>query len=416
MSSAFSPESHADQAQQILEVLSTLNYRTGELEEYLDQISLGVSSLIGLDWSVVTICERQTETVMASSLDQVPINSTHALHGTLTETVVHTGAALAVDDVLTQPELGAPPPGYRAYLGVPMITAAGETIGTICSFSVHPRRFTAAEIRVAELFAERAAAAIDNYRLFQQQQRFSECLEAEVAQRTAELRRAQAKLVDKERLAAIGEFAAMIVHEIRNPITTILLGLSALGREPLSDRNQQRLALALEEAERLQNLAKEILLHGKPQTLSKVRCDLNQFLETMAERLQDMPAGAQRYLVFEACQEPLAVEVDENKLKQVLINLVRNAFEAIDPEETVTYRALKDPSGNICIQIHNGGPPIPEHVLPLLNRPFASTKLGGTGLGLAVVRRIVAAHGGTLKIQSAESHGTIVSVILPRAL
>ncbi|BAS59413.1 GAF sensor signal transduction histidine kinase [Leptolyngbya boryana NIES-2135] len=99
-------------------------------------------------------------------------------------------------------------------------------MGTICSFSQQHHQYSQDLIASVELFAERAATAIDNYRLYQQQQQFNELLEAEMIKRTIELRAAQAKLIEQERLAAIGEFAAMIVHEICNPLTTVQLGLN----------------------------------------------------------------------------------------------------------------------------------------------------------------------------------------------
>lgn len=409
------PETAGDwqRAQQILEVLSTLNYRTGELDGYLQQIARGVSSLLNLDWSVVTICQGGEERIMASSLPVVDKNDVYSLHGTLTETVVKTGSTLAVEDALAHPEIGCPPEGYQSYLGIPMITSTGEVLGTICSFSVTPRHVTPAEVRTVELFAERAATAIENYRLFKQLQHLNENLEAEVAQRTEELRLAQSRLIERERLAAIGEFAAMIVHEIRNPVTTILMGLTAIKPEVQGDRNQRRVTLALDETERLQNLVKEILLYSKPQSLDKAPLDLNQSIESMLEHLRELPAGVDRQLIFEPAPEPLQVLSDKDKLRQVMINLVRNAYEASPPGGVVTCRVLADTSGYACIQVHNTGEPIPPHLLPLLNRPFCSTKVEGTGLGLAVVQRIVAAHGGSFAIASTVETGTVVSVRLP---
>lgn len=412
---AYGSEDHWQQAQQILEVLSTLSYRTGELSQYLQQIACGVSSLIELDWSVVTICQDGQERVMASSLPIMGENDVYSLHGTLTETVVKTGSVLAIDDALAHPEMGSPPEGYQSYLGIPMITSMGEILGTICSFSVSPRHFTPAEVRTVELFAERAAAAIENYRLFQQLQHLNQHLEAEVMQRTEELRLAQARLIDKERLAAIGEFAAMIVHELKSPVTTILMGLTAIQPEVPGERNQRRVALALEEVERLHNLVKEILLHSKPQALEKSQYDLSQLLESMLERLQDIPDGSDRQLVFIPASEPLPVLVDKDKLKQVMINLVRNAYEAIPPGETVTCIALAESSNYACIQVRNNGEPISPNLLPLLNQPFCSTKIGGTGLGLAVVRRIVAGHGGSFSIESSAETGTVATIRLPLA-
>lgn len=104
----------------------------------------------------------------------------------------------------------------------------------------------------------------------------------------------------------------------------------------------------------------------------------------------------------------------KDKLKQVFINIVRNACEAVAEGDTVTWAVDNciHPD-QVCIQIHNNGNPIPPDVLPRLTEPFYTTKSSGTGLGLASVKRIVEAHGGELSIRSTAEDGTIVSVQLP---
>jgi signal transduction histidine kinase len=405
-----------EQAQPILEVLSSLSYQTGELDGYLQEIACSVSHLLELDWSVVTLCKDEIERVMASSLDMGDEDCVFSLHGTLTETVVKTGQTLCVEDANTHPEYGCPPEGYVSYLGVPLQTHRGEVIGTICSFCIEPRLFTSEEVRTVELFAERAATAIDNYYLYQQQREFNQILEAEVIKRTEELRLAQAQLIERERLAAIGEFASTIVHEIRNPVTTILMGLNSFKKSATSERDKVRVSLALEEAERLQNLLKEILLYAKPQTLQLEELDVNEFIEKTLLSLDEMPEAQGRQIEFIPITPNVKILGDRDKLKQVLINLVRNACEAIAPGEIVTCTIERetDPS-QICLSIHNGGTLIPEDLLPKLTQPFCSGKPGGTGLGLAIVKRIVDAHGGTLMIQSDAIAGTIVKITLPVA-
>lgn len=404
------------QAQQILEVLSSLSYRADQLDEYLQQIAQGVSQLIGLDWSVVTVCQDGQERVMASSLDLGEGEHIYSLHGLLTATVMQTGCSLTVEDAIQKPEYGNPPAGYFAYLGVPLRTGLGEVIGTICSFHGQPRKFSEEEVRTAELFAERAATAIDNFRLYQQQRQFNERLEAEVARRTAELKTAQAQLIEQERLAAVGQFAAMIVHEIRNPMTTIRMGLNYFKKTALAEAAQERLSLSLDEVARLENLLNEILLYAKPQVVQQVELDLNALIESTLPLLREMPAAIDRPIQFTPLPAAALVKGDKDKLKQVLINLIKNACEAIDPGEIVTCQVEEDStSHHLCIQVHNGGAPIPPEVLAKITQPFCSTKPGGTGLGLAIVQRIVEAHAGTLLIQSDQSSGTTMRVMLPIA-
>jgi signal transduction histidine kinase len=401
------------EAQPILEVLSSLSYRRGEVEidRYLQEIACSVSHLLELDWSVVTLCANGSERVMASSLDMGEAGTVFSLHGSLTETVVTTGRTLTVEDAKIHPEFGCPPDGYSSYLGVPLRTYSGEVIGTICSFCRQPRDYTLEEVRTVELFAERAATAIDNYHLYQQQKRFNEFLEREVAKRTEELKAAQEQLIEQERLAAIGEFAAMIVHEIRNPLTTISMGLNYFRKLCVSAAELERFYLVIDELRRLQELLREILLYAKPQLLQVEEIELNHWLEHLRPSLVEMPEASERQLEFLPSPSPVAIVADRDKLKQVFINIIRNAFEAISPGETVTCSLER--SDRIYIHVHNGGEAIDAAILPKLTTPFYSTKREGTGLGLAIVKRVIESHGGTLSIQSHTDTGTIVTMAFP---
>ncbi|ELR97309.1 GAF domain-containing sensor histidine kinase [Gloeocapsa sp. PCC 73106] len=406
-----SQNSHWQQAQAILEILSSLSYQSNNLDSYLHEIACSVSYLIKLDWSVVTLCQNKTERLMASSIDLGEGDQIYSLHGSLTETVVKTGQTLCVENAKNSAEYGCPPEGYLSYLGIPLRMNSGKVIGTICSFCKEPRFFTADEVRIVELFAERAATAIDNYFLYQQQREFNQILEAEVIKQTEALRLAQARIIEQERLAAIGEFASMIVHEIRNPLTTILMVINYFQKIYTTERDQLRANLAVEEAQRLQNLLKEILLYAKPQKLELERFNINQFIETTLLTLEEMPEVQERKLKFIPVIPSVQVLADKDKLKQVLINLVRNAVEAIAPGEIVTCKVEKEPETDlISIGIHNGGIPIPKELLPKITQPFCSGKPGGTGLGLAIVKRIVEAHGGSLSIQSDAKSGTLIKI------
>ncbi|WP_373544352.1 nitrogen regulation protein NR(II) [Chamaesiphon sp.] len=218
------------------------------------------------------------------------------------------------------------------------------------------------------------------------------------------------------RLAEIGELAATIVHEVRNPLTTILMGLNAFKKLELSERFQEYLTLSLDEADRLQRLLNQILLYAKPQTLDRSELELNSFITEMINILQTAPVAIGKPLNLVAMRSPVTVSVDRDKLKQVLINLVTNACEAVGVGEPITIHIRESGASRICIQIHNGGIPIPNDLLPHLMKPFFTTKASGTGLGLAIVKRIVEAHNGEFGIESREGVGSIVTVQLPLVL
>jgi signal transduction histidine kinase len=398
----------------IIELLSSLNYRTGELDRYLHNIACGVSELIGVDWSVVTYCQEGFETILASSIEMAEdAPRVYTMHGQLTGTVMEIKRTLAVDDAIAHPEYGKPAPGYRAYLGIPLQTSEGQVFGTICSFHRQTREFTSDEIQIVELFAERAATAIDHYHLYQQQCQFNQILEAEVEKRTAELKAAQAKLVEQERLAAIGEFSSIIVHEIRNPLTTMIMGLKYFQKTILTEAAQERLALALSEASRLERLLSEILLYAKPQLLQLRELDVNEFMQELLVTIQEMPEAIKRQIQFMPSSSPVKIMADKDKIKQVFINIIRNACEAVADGDVIKLEVDASLIHQVCINVNNGGNPIPPEILVKLSQPFFSTKPDGTGLGLAISKRIVNAHGGKLSIQSQAVTGTTVTVQLP---
>jgi PAS domain S-box-containing protein len=214
-------------------------------------------------------------------------------------------------------------------------------------------------------------------------------------------------------LAEIGELASMIVHEIRNPLTTLLLGLNAFKRLDLPEQYQTYRSLALDEGDRLQRLLNQILLYAKPHNLMQSKIELNRFISEMLSALQGMPAATGKQLKFSAAASPVKVLADPDNLKQVIINLITNAFEAVAEGDEIALSIQSGSTHRVNIQVHNGGTPIPADVLPKLTKPFVTTKSSGTGLGLAIVKRIVEAHGGELGIESSAGAGTTMTVELP---
>ena len=129
--------------------------------------------------------------------------------------------------------------------------------------------------------------------------------------------------------------------------------------------------------------------------------------------MQDTPEIKEHLIQLVSLLPSAWVSGDRDKLKQVFINLIRNACEAVPQGETVTCHIVGN-ANQICISIHNGGEPISSEVLAKLGTPFFTTKSSGNGLGLAIVRRIVEAHGSKLLIESTKDAGTTVSIQLPR--
>jgi signal transduction histidine kinase len=273
----------------------------------------------------------------------------------------------------------------QSYAGIPLLTSTGDLLGHLAVLDDKSMESTERNRAILEIFAARAAAEMERLQI-----------EKALA-----------------RLAEIGELAATIVHEVRNPLTTIMMGLNAFKKMELTDRFQEYLNLSLDEADRLERLLSQILLYSRPQTLDRSQIELNSFIAETLDILQTIPVAAGKYLNFSANTTPVNILADRDKLKQVLINLVTNACEAVSTGEAISISIHKSEDRRICISIHNGGTPIPADILPQLTQPFFTTKASGTGLGLAIVKRIVEAHDGEFGIESGERIGSIVTVQLP---
>jgi len=220
----------------------------------------------------------------------------------------------------------------------------------------------------------------------------------------------------RARLAEIGELASMIVHEVRNPLTTILMGLESLQELELPSRSRMRINFALEEGERLKKLLNEVLQYAREQNLELelVDIDLVSLINDLQPVIRDLSAAEGRSIQFDTTLSEAWIQGDVNKLKQVFLNLISNALEAIEEGETVTCRIDPAPQPqHICVSIHNGGDPIPPEVLEKLGTPFLTTKSQGNGLGVALVKRIIDAHQGQFSMESTAEKGTTARVILP---
>jgi signal transduction histidine kinase len=285
-------------------------------------------------------------------------------------------------------------------------------LGTVCSFSREARSFGEEDRRAVELLAERAATAVDNFRLYDELCTVNSGLECEVVRRTEEVRVAQEKLAAQERLAAIGEFAAMVIHEMRHPLAAIALSLSAIERHVATPSVRASLGLAFEETISVDRLLRELVEYSKPLRLDRRLIEVSDLCREVASTLLAQSDFEGRGIEVVASRPNLAVEGDPDKLRQVVTSILLNAMEA-----TVTggqVRCSIEPLDvGVVLRVVSGGPPIACEARPRLTEPFFTTKPSGTGLGLPIVKQIVQAHGGTLRIDSDAERGTCVTVLLP---
>jgi signal transduction histidine kinase len=238
----------------------------------------------------------------------------------------------------------------------------------------------------------------------------------ELAARVAlAVERAQAvsELDDARHLAALGQFAAAIAHDIRTPLTSISLNVQILRRKlELSPDDREHLDIALEELGRLDKSVAEILDFAKPVKIAAQEFDVAEMLETTARGLTPVLFEKHIALRTELGRELPALHGDPQRLRQVIVNLVGNAADASQPGAEVTLRATQT-DARVAIEVEDHGRGIGETDLARIFEPFFTTRPDGTGLGLAICHKVVRAHGGDIQVRSTPGKGSTFTVLLP---
>ncbi len=234
----------------------------------------------------------------------------------------------------------------------------------------------------------------------------------------AAIRLARAELVQAERLATIGRMAAHITHEVRNPLSSIGLNLELLEEELLeagpNPEATQLIAAIQSEVDRLTKITEQYLAAVREPRLELVLENIEDLVRECHAFVEPELSRAGVSSAVVVVGEVPRVEVDEARLRQALINLVRNAREALSKGGCVelTVRSVED---RVAIDVSDDGPGIPDDVRASIFDPFYTTKRHGTGLGLAVTRSIIDAHGGRIQCEAAKGGGTRFTIELPGA-
>jgi signal transduction histidine kinase len=241
-------------------------------------------------------------------------------------------------------------------------------------------------------------------------------------EREALLQQQQAALLQAEKLAAVGRISAQVAHEVRNPLSSIGLNVEMLQEQfaaatfatPEEAREAQTmLASVTREVDRLTEITEEYLQLARQPAPAMRRENLVGVLESLLgfSRESLSRAGVKVVTAFEAPE--LEVSADEGQLRQVFLNIFRNAQEAMagGGELLVATRTVGD---RAQVRISDSGPGMTDAVRARLFEPFFTTKQGGTGLGLSVSRQIIQAHGGSIEVEQSPARGTTFIVTLPR--
>lgn len=222
------------------------------------------------------------------------------------------------------------------------------------------------------------------------------------------------ELAMQDALAQIGESASILAHEIKNPITAINFALRAVADKLGEDQKSvlEDLTLRLTKLERTM---RRTLSFARPLKLERESCDVGELLVDVTRLLGPELAGGNVALELECASDAPCILADRGLLEEVLLNLVRNAREALPKGGRVRLGAVREGRTHLLISVDDDGPGIAPAVRASLFKPFVTSKLGGTGLGLAIARKIVREHGGEIGVRDGVLGGASFWIRLPTA-
>ncbi len=293
-----------------------------------------------------------------------------------------------------------------AFAAVPLI-AREKTIGMIVVGNPESAHEISNEnLRFLQLYANQAGMAIENSMLYNRLE------EAHMS-----LKDARERLLHGERLAAIGEMAANLAHELKNPLITIGGFAGRLFKSlPLATREHHYAEMIVSEVSRLEKMLAEILAFSRKPTICFNYCDLDEIIQDCLASCTATFEDRGITVSFASDSRPWNVLGDAHQLKQVFLNLILNACDAM-PEGGSLFLALEKTALDkkmVIATVKDTGGGIPKEMLPQIFNPFFTTKHHGTGLGLAIANRIVINHRGSLGAQNTKQ-GAMFTITLPLA-
>jgi len=217
-----------------------------------------------------------------------------------------------------------------------------------------------------------------------------------------------------EKLSTLGEMAAVLAHEIRNPLGSIR-GTAEILKDDYNpgDPKHEFIEIQIKETERLNRVVEDFLHMARPQPADLRPCPVQDELETIVTLVANDARDRQIKLVLQPPPFPVIIRADGEKLRQAFLNIIINALQATPPGGSVKISTTVYQAALCEIRFRDSGPGIDAETLGRIFQPFFTTKPAGTGLGLAITRKIIESHGGTMMVESEPGHGTTVTVRLP---
>jgi signal transduction histidine kinase len=340
----------------------------------------------------------------------------------VTGRVSQTGESFLINDT-SREKLYQPLKGWDARSEICVaLKDGGEILGIIDVESREQNAFSHDDLIAMESLAGIIAAVISSANQYQKLQlsiRQLRATETELNERMEAQRNAENRLIQAAKLAAVGEMAAGVAHELNNPLTTVT-GFSelVLGELPIDSVHREELEMVLREAKRASEVVRRLLDFSRQGEQMRASADLNDVVNDVVALTRHLILTSGVNLILELDKDLPWVSIDHNQMKQVLLNLIHNALQAMingGDLQVSTCRAKAADRDWVVLEVKDSGIGIAHEDQGRIFEPFFTTKgnRGGTGLGLSVTYGIVADHGGNIEVTSEPNQGSKFSVWLP---
>ena len=290
-----------------------------------------------------------------------------------------------------------------------------KAMGAIAADHTEPEKAVTREALDSMMtFAQQAGLAIQNASMYQELKTFSEQMEQKIQKTSADLRKTEAQLIRSEKLAALGQLAAGIAHEIRNPLTSINILIHSLTENlPPETAHREDLRVIGEEIQRINEIVEQFLRFARPAPPLFEETEVTTVFDNVLQLIKPQ-VERQRVTVKRDFDAVPSITLDREQMKQVVLNLLINALQAMPDggQIDLSAKVLED-SRWIKLSVQDSGIGIPPDDLKKLFDPFFTTKEGGIGLGLSIAHRIIDLHHGRIEVESRPGKGTTFQLWLP---
>ena len=395
--------------------------QTLDLDEILHLILDGVTKAIGFDRTRLYLINGQKnrlECKMAVGIEKekiqdisLPLKRENSM---LARSVIEKEPFI-IEDAVNDPRVNRDLKklfALKSFAVVPLI-GRNKSLGAITADNLFSDRvITPEKFESLITFTNQAGLALENAKMYDELKSFSYQLEERVKIATEDLKRTQDKLIQTEKLAALGKLSAGIAHEIRNPLTSIKVLVHSLSQKIKDTETKEKDIKVIEdEIERVNQIIKRFLDFARPKEPDFSPTDINRVLEDTITLL--IPKFREQEIELEKKLPSIPnIRADKEQMKQVFLNLFFNAVQAMPEGGKLRVKtALR--GQYIRIEIQDEGIGIPNQMKDKLFEPFFTTKEEGIGLGLSIVKRIVGEHKGLIKVDNTHPKGAIVTIEFP---